>query len=355
MQEEINLFWVKALSCEKGLPLSPVVAKFKDLVQTFRNTMPVVGNLRCAVLQERHWAQIHKVLGFEIHNTQNVTFGELIKRKAKDAASAISTITTQAENEEILYKLLKKIQQVREHAEFEVSVIFHKFSLFSLLLTNYYATIVLQVVTYKDLRDVYILTEIDEVILRLDDSMVSINTILGSPYVGAIREDVEGWKDKLGLLVETLDGWLQCQKSWIHLVSIFSAPDIAKQLPTEAKAFRTVDFMWKDLMRRTSQDSNCVRAGTANGLRDTFNQHNATLDKVQKGLDEYLEIKVSGESDGCHLSFALPILLQIHAATNIPQILFPSRCRATLIACQSEGAYLRSASLAENFRCHLRA
>ncbi|GMI17677.1 hypothetical protein TrLO_g10552 [Triparma laevis f. longispina] len=264
--EEIHDYWVKVIMCEKGLPESPVVAKFKENVQRYRLTMPVVANLRCSSLKERHWIKIRELLGFQISADLPVTLGSLINNETVKYASNVAIITTQAENEEILYKMLKKIQHTWDSEEFEVS-------------------------NYKDRRDVFILTEVDEVIMQLDDSMVSINTILGSQYVGAIREAVEEWRSKLLLLQETLEEWLQCQKSWMHLETIFSAPDIQKQMPNEAKAFKGVDSQWKEIMKKTSSDPNCIRAATAMGLRDTFAKHNAVLDKVQKGLDEYLEVK----------------------------------------------------------------
>lgn len=204
--------------------------------------MPVVANLRCSSLKERHWEDIRSVINFNISLDSNVTLGYLVENDITKHASAISTITTKAENEEILFKMLKKITHVWDRAEF-------------------------QVVNYKDRRDYFILTEIDEVTMILDDSMVSINTILGSPYVGAIRESVEEWRDKLFLLQQTLESWMECQRSWIHLETIFAAPDIQKQLPTESKAFKGVDAQWKDVMKRTSTDPNCIRSGCVRSLQ----------------------------------------------------------------------------------------
>lgn len=56
---------------------------------------------------------------------------------------------------------------------------------------------------------------------------------------------VEKLEKALRLFQEVLDSWLECQKNWMYLESIFSAPDIQRQLPNEAKAFASVDKQFK--------------------------------------------------------------------------------------------------------------
>ena len=70
---------------------------------------------------------------------------------------------------------------------------------------------------------------------------------------------------QLHLFSDTLDEWLACQKDWMYLKSIFSAPDIQRQLPHEAKSFMLVDKQFKDAMRKTLERSNAMLAGTTPG------------------------------------------------------------------------------------------
>ena len=56
-------------------------------------------------------------------------------------------------------------------------------------------------------------------------------------WTTGIRPEVEKLDRTLCLFGSTLEAWLECQKNWLFLESIFSAPDIQRQLPTESKTF----------------------------------------------------------------------------------------------------------------------
>lgn len=118
-----------------------------------------------------------------------------------------------------------------------------------------------------------------------------VATINGSRHIGPIKSDVERWDRQLGLFSETLDAWLACQRSWLHLESIFSAPDIQRQLPEEAKMFSQVDRSWKETMRRVSRNPNAMKSAITPGLLESIQQSNVLLEKIQKCLEDYLESK----------------------------------------------------------------
>jgi dynein heavy chain len=85
-----------------------------------------------------------------------------------------------------------------------------------------------------------------------------MTTIKSSIYVGPIKTAVEDWDRRLTLFSKTLDEWIICQKKWLYLKQIFSAPDIQRQLVSESKIFNSVEKFWKDLMRRTDDKPNAV-------------------------------------------------------------------------------------------------
>lgn len=77
----------------------------------------------------------------------------------------------------------------------------------------------------------------------------------------------------------------------MYLEIIFSAPDIQRQLPNEAKMFLVVDKSWKDIMRRTQKVPLAIEATMYPDLLETFKKNNALLEQIMKCLESYLETK----------------------------------------------------------------
>ena len=79
-----------------------------------------------------------------------------------------------------------------------------------------------------------------------------------SKYISHFLEDVSGWVDKLSLADAVLTVWLEVQRTWSHLESIFiGSDDIRAQLPEDSQRFDEIDrdfrgiesfCMSKDLM-----------------------------------------------------------------------------------------------------------
>ncbi|KNC97013.1 uncharacterized protein SPPG_09508 [Spizellomyces punctatus DAOM BR117] len=183
-----------------------------------------------------------------------------------DFKDEISNVSSQAGSEAALEEMLGKVIKNWNEAEFIVA-------------------------SYRDAKDVFILGTVDDIQTLLEDSQVTIATIKGSRFIGPIRTEVDRWDKQLTLFAETLDAWLTCQRNWLYLESIFSAPDIQRQLPDEARMFAQVDRSWKDTMRKVYRNPNAMKSGTTPGLLETMGQNNVLLDQIQKCLEDYLESK----------------------------------------------------------------
>ncbi|KXS09529.1 hypothetical protein M427DRAFT_128896 [Gonapodya prolifera JEL478] len=251
---------------DKGLPPNEVVPKLKGMVEQFRTIYPCIVELRNPALKQRHWDKIQDAVGKSIIRDETFTLGRLLDDSFFDFKDEISGISGQASSEASLEEMLAKI--VKQWSETEFSVL-----------------------PYRDGKDVFILGSIDDIQTILEDSQVTLATIKSSRYIAPIKSDVDRWDKQLSLFAETLDAWLTCQRSWLYLESIFSAPDIQRQLPDEARMFTQVDRSWKEVMRKVSRNPNAMKSGTMPGLLETMQQNNALLDRIQKCLEDYLESK----------------------------------------------------------------
>lgn len=208
-----------------------------------------------------------QILGYKISAAEEtLTLGKLIEIDAFQHTDEIEGISGQASSEAGLESILKKVEDSWKSCEF----------------------IVLQ---HKESKDVFILGGTDDIQQLWDDANINIATIASSRHVGPIKHRVDDWQQQLDLFGKTLDEWLNCQRSWLYLESIFSAPDIQRQLPSEAKMFASVDKSYKEIMRKVQKVPLAIRAATQPGLLDTFRNNNGLLDQIQKCLEAYLESK----------------------------------------------------------------
>lgn len=93
-------------------------------------------------------------------------------------------------------------------------------------------------------KDLFVFVMLDELFEAMDDKLAALNNILGSKFLKLMRSPAEKLQKEIFTCQEMMEDWLACQKSWIYLSFIFSAPDIKKRLPTESNKFDKVNFFF---------------------------------------------------------------------------------------------------------------
>ncbi|GJQ70897.1 hypothetical protein Trydic_g814 [Trypoxylus dichotomus] len=268
--EDMNLFTAKNVKninqLEKGLPPNLIVPKLKEEVEKLKDKLPTIQYLRNPSLKQRHWMKIENLLGHKFKIDETVTLHLLESLQVFNYPAELLEISGQASSEASLEALLKKVEESWKALEFIV-------------------------VPHRDTKDVFILGSVEEIQTVLDESNINISTIASSRHVGPIKPRVDEWIRQLDLFSKILDEWLMCQQSWVYLEVIFSAPDIQRQLPSEAKMFLVVDKAWKELMRKTAKMPLAMQIAMQPGLLDVLKKNNALLEQIMKCLESYLETK----------------------------------------------------------------
>ena len=84
----------------------------------------------------------------------------------------------------------------------------------------------------------WILTNVEEKKLLLDDQLSNLQTVASSKYAGAFAARIRSWERALNLISECIEVLMQVQKKWMYLEGIFIGnEDIKQQLKEESKKF----------------------------------------------------------------------------------------------------------------------
>ncbi|KAH8046936.1 1-aminocyclopropane-1-carboxylate synthase [Aureococcus anophagefferens] len=116
-------------------------------------------------------------------------------------------------------------------------------------------------------------------------------TMCGSMFIKAIEEDAKAWESQLKYAQALIDEWIACQRVWMYLEPIFGSEDIMRQLPTEARRFNDVDKLWRATMKATEEDPVFIAQADPRRSQRASSSRPTKLDKIQKGLSDYLEMK----------------------------------------------------------------
>lgn len=256
------------LTGAKGSSADPVLAEFNNRLMLMRNWIPIIVSLGNKNLNENHWKQIFDRLSDPIKYKTNKEFSlqDLIDDNVIQAKEFIEEVSARASGEARIENDLNEIRRLWEET-------------------------ILEVVPYNDSKDKYILSKTEDVFQLLDDHQAKIQSMMAQKYVVNIRPKVEDWENKLAMVQNTLEEWLDCQRQWMYLENIFSAEDIQKELPGETAKFMGVDKFWKDTMSRTNQKPNVIESAANKDIFEKFQDNNKVLEHVQKLLEDYLEKK----------------------------------------------------------------
>nr|CCA18047.1 PREDICTED: dynein heavy chain 7 putative [Albugo laibachii Nc14] len=250
---------------DKSAPGSAQVARMlHEQTQEFRAYLPVIQRLASQALQERHWDEIRQIVGFE-ESEEDLTLYALLEKGVTLHFEAVEKIGACAEKEFSLQRTLTAM--IAEWEKVDV-----------------------QCVSYRT-SETFVLQGIDEIVTLLEDHLLKTQSLRSSPYIHHIEKDCKSWEKKLQYAQQVLDEWMQCQRTWLYLESIFSSEDIMRQMPNESRRFAAVDAFWRKVMEEAVTDANFMTLIAMEKLLTKFEKANEKLDEIQKGLSDYLELK----------------------------------------------------------------
>ena len=138
----------------------------------------------------------------------------------------------------------------------------------------------------------FLLCSADDLLLQLEDHLLSLQAIGSSRHVAFYAEDVKELEHQLHTISECLEVWYGIQSKWMYLENIFvGAEDIRTQLPQECKRFESISFNYVTAMKASYSKPNALYVCTEDGKLEMLRDLTEKLDACQKSLSDYLDSK----------------------------------------------------------------
>ena len=244
---------------------SDVAADLREKTAAFRKNVPLLEALGSKALLDRHWAMLSERLGHDLIPDQELTLQSMLDIDIMTNWDVVEEITTIANKEHGLSEKLKTMES--------------EWSELNLLVKDYKTT------------GTAIIGGTDDVFALLDDQIVMAQTMLASPFIKYIKGPTSAFEKKLIYLQDLLDAWLMVQRTWMYLEPIFGSEDIMRQMPAEGRRFASVDAFWRRTMTEIKANPRVIDVGDNDKLLGQFKDAEKRLDLIQKGLEQYLEVK----------------------------------------------------------------
>jgi len=228
--------------------------------------LPLVQDLRDDAMRERHWQKLMATCGKSFILDNKLQLESLLALQLHDFQDGVSEVVEQARAEIKLEAQLKKIAHT-------------------------WSGLNLEYAPFKN-TGVQILQQPPDVYEALDDNEVVLQNMKGNRFMGFFETQITDWAGKLGTVRSVLEVWLEVQRSWCSLESIFlGSEDIREQLPEDAKRFDQIDSEFREQMTDAVTATSPIDVCTAQGREEAFNKCLANLELCQKSLSDYLEVK----------------------------------------------------------------
>uniref|UniRef100_A0A8C4N1J5 Dynein axonemal heavy chain 11 n=1 Tax=Equus asinus asinus TaxID=83772 RepID=A0A8C4N1J5_EQUAS len=262
MDVELRRFAKEIWSLDKEVRVWDAYAGLEGMVKDMMTSLRAVAELQSPALRDRHWHQLMKAVGVSFPAT---TLADLLALRLHQVEEDVRSIVDKAVKELGTEKVWK-ISQTWETMEFSYEV--------------HYRT------------GIPLLKSDEQLFETLEHNQVQLQTLLQSKYVEYFIEQVLSWQNKLNIADSVIFTWMEVQRTWSHLESIFAcSEDIRIQLVKDARRFDGVDAEFKELMFKTAKIKNVIEATCRPNLYEKLKDLQYRLSLCEKALAEYLETK----------------------------------------------------------------
>ncbi|XP_013068368.2 dynein beta chain, ciliary [Biomphalaria glabrata] len=238
----------------------------ENVVKNMLTSLRAVSELQNPAIRDRHWQQLMTATKVKFVMDESTTLADLLNLNLHNFEDEVRNIVDKAVKEMSMEKVLKELDSTWSTMEFE-----HE----------------------KHSRtNITIIKTSEELIETLEDNQVQLQNMMTSKYIAHFLQEVSLWQKKLSTADQVISIYMEVQRTWSHLESIFiGSEDIRKQLPEDSKRFDGIDTDFKELVSKVERTKNVVDSTNQPNLYEKLETLQSQLALCEKALAEYLETK----------------------------------------------------------------
>ena len=246
-----------------------VITKLDSHVKNMATVLPLVHELHSLSMRDRHWKNLMITTSTNFERGPSFCLNDLINLNLHKFVDPVMDIVEVANKELKIEMKLNTIEEAWNNMR-------------------------LQFDRHRD-TEVYIVMPPDEVLELLEDHSLQLQGMAGmGKFVDFFRDQVTQWLSTLGEVDTNLKLLLTVERLWGSLESIFlGSADIRAQLPDDTRRFESVDSDFKETMVEVQANPGVVACCSANEREQMLSNMLKELEKCERALNEYLEIKKS--------------------------------------------------------------
>ncbi|XP_064146127.1 dynein axonemal heavy chain 11 isoform X3 [Loxodonta africana] len=266
MDVELRRFAKEIWSLDKEVRVWDAYASLEGTVKDMVTSLRAITELQNPALRDRHWQQLMKTVGVNFSINEATTWANLLVLQLHKVEDDVRSIVDKAVKEMGTEKVISEISHIWATMEFSYEV--------------HYRT------------GIPLLKSDEQLFETLEHNQVQLQTLLQSKYVEYFIEQVLSWQNKLNVADSIIFIWMEVQRTWAHLESIFvCSEDIRIQLVKDARRFDGINAEFKELMFNTAKIKNVLEATCRPNLYEKLKDLQDRLSLCEKALTEYLETK----------------------------------------------------------------
>ncbi|XP_028435224.1 dynein heavy chain 11, axonemal isoform X2 [Perca flavescens] len=266
MDAELRRFAKDIRKLDKEARVWDVYSGLDLYVKNLLTSLRAVSQLQNLAIREHHWVQLIRTTKMDFTVTDSTTLEDLLALQLHSLEDEVRNIVDKAVKEMAIEKVVTEISKT--WASMELSYEDHCQTSVPLLKCD------------------------QELIETLEDHQVQLQGIFQSKHVRHFLFQVVELQKQLTVADSVLMVWMEVQRTWAYLESIFkSCDDICQQLPADAHRFQAIDAEFQELMFDSAKTKNVIEATDKPHLFEKLEDLQRRLALCEKALAEYLETK----------------------------------------------------------------